>query len=724
MNTTRPDRSRTFYFATRLMALVFLAIFASGARAQTQAETQALAEISTSMNNLKSAINARTAAGSLDYTHLLPFFDSGFRHDGANATEVSADFAQGMRSGSISTGTVNTLVSLTTDANGNSKASTTGSVSGSNPEEGSFTQTWNPTSQDGSDLAWYYKPAGGTWKLYGNQSPGRFRVQTFIENRQSGNSCQGCDGTFLFTWFDAEVPLGQISSISVTGPGFNATPLVIADVRTQEKQASPAPAPKLRFSRQTFRFNGPAVSSLPAPGSVYTFNVTPTSGTPYQVTRTVPQTTTQTIAITSPTGHALSDAKLGGALTVNWTLPTFPVQSIDLNMTTNSAAGMCNGPQPNSHLAANATSYTFSPVPTQCLGQPVADNVSQGYPVQVVVNVFGTSGEYTRAWYSFGTGSCNGTNLAPGNLSATSVGANLVQLQWIRACMPTTIANYSVWRSSPGGTFVLIGTTDQNTRSFSDSTASSGVTYTYYVIANDSSGNKSGQSNQVTVTTPTGGNTVTTTTSTTTTTGTTTTTTLASSGANTMNLASGWNLLGNGVSTTLNVATVFGDKGKVSTVWKWVAAKLNWAFYAPSLSDGGQAYAASKGYDFLSVINAGEGFWVNAVGPFTAPLPTGTTVPSTTFKTLASGWSLLAIGDSKTPSQFNIAIDNSITPPSPGATPPNLTTLWAWDASQLNWYFYAPSLDATALANYIASKQYLGFGTRTLSPATGFWVNK
>jgi len=213
------------------------------------------------------------------------------------------------------------------------------------------------------------------------------------------------------------------------------------------------------------------------------------------------------------------------------------------------------------------------------------------------------------------------------------------------------------------------------------------------------------------------GTTNTTTGTTTTTTGTTTTTTVA------LNLVSGWNLMGNSSSGAIDVATVFGDRTKVTTVWKWVAATAKWAFYAPSLSDGGAAYAASKGYDFLTSISGGEGFWVNAGAVFTAPLPAGTAVTSASFQLMASGWNLISIGDGKTPSQFNSAL--SSTPPSPGVTPTNLTTLWAWDATQLNWYFYAPSLEANGgLAAYITSKSYLNFGTNSLGASTGFWVNK
>jgi hypothetical protein len=196
-----------------------------------------------------------------------------------------------------------------------------------------------------------------------------------------------------------------------------------------------------------------------------------------------------------------------------------------------------------------------------------------------------------------------------------------------------------------------------------------------------------------------------------------------------MNLAASWNLLGNSVNAPLTVATTFGNVANVSTVWKWVPATSRWAFYTPSLADGGAAYAAGKGYDFLTVINGGEGFWVNAKTAFTAQLPVGVAVSSSAFadqptppNNLPLGWSLIAIGDSRTPKTFASAI--SAATPTVGVVPSSFTTLWAWDSALLNWYFYAPSLDNTGgLQGYITTKGYLNFGTKLLDPGTGFWVN-
>jgi hypothetical protein len=217
-----------------------------------------------------------------------------------------------------------------------------------------------------------------------------------------------------------------------------------------------------------------------------------------------------------------------------------------------------------------------------------------------------------------------------------------------------------------------------------------------------------------------------------------------------VNMSSGWNLIGNGHETSLDVPTVFADSTKITTVWKWVItgstagiAYPAWAFYTPALPDGGQAYAASKGYDYLSTINAGEGFWVNAQTAFAVAMPTGTAVQSTSFMpalpslgmpggthALGHSWSLIATGDNPTPTQFDAAISTfEAVPPAAGSSNvyTNLTTLWAWDAAKTSWYFWAPALvNNGGLAAYLTSKGYLDFASMPsgkMSQSTGFWVN-
>jgi Fibronectin type III domain len=198
-------------------------------------------------------------------------------------------------------------------------------------------------------------------------------------------------------------------------------------------------------------------------------------------------------------------------------------------------------------------------------------------------------------------------------------------------------------------------------------------------------------------------------------------------------LLAGWNLLGNSTDALLNVATVLGNASQVSTVWKWESAKAKWAFYAPLLtSDTLASYAAGKGYDVLTTINAGEGFWVNANVGFTMPLPIGAGISSTAYadrsgqsNSLPQGWSLIATGDSPTARRFVNAIA-LVQPVSPLVAATSLSTLWAWDSGASNWYFYAPVLDNNGgLADYITSKHYEDFNakSKTLDPTTGFWVN-
>jgi len=185
-------------------------------------------------------------------------------------------------------------------------------------------------------------------------------------------------------------------------------------------------------------------------------------------------------------------------------------------------------------------------------------------------------------------------------------------------------------------------------------------------------------------------------------------------------LLSGWNLLGNSFTSSLDVAPTLADTSNISTVWKWTPATNRWAFYTPSLATSELAtYASGNGYDVLSTISGGEGFWVNAKQAFTLQMPAGSAILATDFKSsgtkkMVQGWNLITMGETKTPKQFNTALGSDV------------TTLWVWDASKSKWYFYAPSLDASGgLTSYIDSSGYLDFTASgiSLSPGLGFWVN-
>ena len=219
---------------------------------------------------------------------------------------------------------------------------------------------------------------------------------------------------------------------------------------------------------------------------------------------------------------------------------------------------------------------------------------------------------------------------------------------------------------------------------------------------------------------------------------------MVSSASLALRLVAGWNLVGNAVEAPIAVAQTFHDASKVNSVWKWDGNRARWAFYSPSLSDGGAAYANSAGYSALATVAAGEGYWVNALAAWSLALATGTAVQASSFRpaqpnpatpggahALPSGWSLIATGDNPNPSQFAAAIaTRNSTAPATGQVNTSLTSLWAWNAAQQRWYFWAPSLvNSGGLSSYIGSRQYLDFANMpstpsgTLSPTSGFWVN-
>jgi hypothetical protein len=310
----------------------------------------------------------------------------------------------------------------------------------------------------------------------------------------------------------------------------------------------------------------------------------------------------------------------------------------------------------------------------------------------------------------------------PAGLQAARASATQIDLGWSASSDEVRVAKYLIYRD---GAQIA----SQSPMTFADTGLKALTTYRYAIAACDPTGNCSTRSAEVSATT---GDAIT-------------------NAAPVLNFTVGWNLVGNGVEAPITVATTFADATRVVTIWKRVPVGSipgivypTWAFYSPTLSDNGQAYAASRGYEFLTEISAGEGFWVKANAVFSASLPLAAAVQSSSFatievneqrldgaRTLQSGWSLIATGDSPTPLDFNSAVGIRLaTTPTPGRINAYLSTLWAWDAAQSLWYFWAPSLGwGNALSEYLASKGYLDFAalpttpTGTLSPTTGFWVN-
>ncbi len=196
----------------------------------------------------------------------------------------------------------------------------------------------------------------------------------------------------------------------------------------------------------------------------------------------------------------------------------------------------------------------------------------------------------------------------------------------------------------------------------------------------------------------------------------------------TLTLQPGWNLQGNPLDQSLQVAALYGDAAFVLSVWKWDAAAGTWQYYTPTMTAVDlAAYATSKGYGVLSEIKGGEGYWVNMQKTLALPTQTGTPF-SLTADDLIVGWNLVTTADDISPADLNLKL--STTPPGlDTGIPNNFTTLWTWDNTTSKWYFYSPSLDAqggTVMSDYITSKGFLDFAqnNKTLGKGIGFWVNK
>ncbi len=178
-------------------------------------------------------------------------------------------------------------------------------------------------------------------------------------------------------------------------------------------------------------------------------------------------------------------------------------------------------------------------------------------------------------------------------------------------------------------------------------------------------------------------------------------------------VSAGWNLLGHGSTAVLTFsdATAFGDSAKVASVWKWRNASGKWAFYAPSMNAQElSVYAAAQGYEVLTSLDGGDGFWVNAKTAFSVSLPITPTVSFATVNAnLKSGWNLVSLGETRTAGELSA------------------TSVWAWNVARSTWYFYASDLNTSGgLDSYLQSNGYLSFATegRTLGIGTGFWVKK
>lgn len=172
-----------------------------------------------------------------------------------------------------------------------------------------------------------------------------------------------------------------------------------------------------------------------------------------------------------------------------------------------------------------------------------------------------------------------------------------------------------------------------------------------------------------------------------------------------ISVVQGWNLLGNGAVAPITVNSALNNKDAVNTVWVWSASDQKWGFYTPTIADGGAAYASTKSYTPLSAIPVNQGFWVNALQPFTVSL---TSSGSGTISTSAATSSTAGATTTTTKAATTTTVTAATT-----TTVASTTTTTAASSSSSSVSFATPATFSTLLTSTYT-------GTKTLSSANSF----
>jgi len=326
----------------------------------------ALAGATATLNALAAIVNGKGAA--LTATDLSSLFDPTFLDNGEDATLGAARFATGLRGSTLNSITIDRILRY--------------------DDIGKVIEVSGP----GLDPTFRKQGAGGSWLFFGNQRPADGGLQVLWRTDVEPNRTTGPRANINV---DLRAPKGVLSSVALSGGGiFNNTPMAkspILDVVTYK----PTPTTTLQVQRDRF-LGGADLSTFTPPGTVFTFTLTPAMGSPMTFTVTTAATTTDAIALTSPSGTALADATLGQPLPVSWTLPrTFPIAGVNFggHVSTappNQAGFDC---EVRGALNPSATGGTIT-FPTTCMGQA---------SVEAVVNVSadGFNGERTIVLHFF-----------------------------------------------------------------------------------------------------------------------------------------------------------------------------------------------------------------------------------------------------------------------------------------------------------------------------------
>jgi hypothetical protein len=167
---------------------------------------------------------------------------------------------------------------------------------------------------------------------------------------------------------------------------------------------------------------------------------------------------------------------------------------------------------------------------------------------------------------------------------------------------------------------------------------------------------------------------------------------------NNVTIKQGWSLKALPVKIDGGVNISKFNNDNLSTIWKW--EDNGWLIWSPSNSI--TQIINSYGLNMISSIQAGEGFWVNAVKGVSVDI-NGNEEYGLEVLNIDSGWNLVGVGKNISVADLsNLGV---------------VKTVWKWSGN--NWQIWSPDNE---IKNLITK-----YGLQTISTieqGEGFWVNK
>jgi parallel beta-helix repeat protein len=282
--------------------------------------------------------------------------------------------------------------------------------------------------------------------------------------------------------FSAVVQNPQVSAIEIlSGSTPPSTTTTLATTTTTA-------APTTTTTRATTTTLAPTTTTQGAPPVTTTTTAAPTT--------TTLATTTTTIDSTAPTAptNLRTTSVAYNSVSLAWAASSDNVGVTKYNI-------FRNGTQIG-NVSASTLSFTDSTVtPNTTYNNP-------GYTVKAVDAAGNSSAASNSVAVTTPQAPDTSPPSTPTNLTANAVSATRVDLSWGASTDNVGVAGYNIRRASGGASPIVIATVPST--SYSDTTVSAGVTYTYTIIATDAAGNASTASNAATAT-PTAPTTTTTT---------------------------------------------------------------------------------------------------------------------------------------------------------------------------------------------------------------------